>query len=90
MVRKFFLICCGHFVSGLLTVTFAAFLTFFADDENYADEEDNNLPVDDHNTVHHTIISGGPVEPNYSGMRVAEVNMAREKYKKEQKRWFQQ
>ena len=41
-----------------------AFLSFFANDNNYDDEDDSNLPVDDHSTVCHTIVSGGPVEPN--------------------------
>ena len=65
-----------------------AFLSFFGNDDNYNDEEEDNLPVDDHTTVHHTIVAGGPVEPNYSSMMVAAANMAREQYKKELKRYM--
>ncbi len=53
-----------------------AFLSFFADDNNYEDEEEEHLPVNNGFAVHHTIVSGGPVEPNYTGMTAAVANMA--------------
>ncbi len=38
------------------------------------DEEEDPLPMDDGSTVWHTVVSGGPVEPNYAGMTVAAAN----------------
>ncbi len=64
-----------------------AFLSFFANDDNYDGEEEKHLPLDNNTAVHHTLVSGGPVKRNYSGMTVAEVNIAREKYKKKWKRY---
>ena len=58
-----------------------AFLSFFANDDNYDGEEEEHLPLDNNTAVHHTLVSGGPVKRNYSGMTVAEVNIAREQYK---------
>ncbi len=54
------------------------FLSFLGDDENYDNEEEEPCPIDDGSAVHHTVVSGGPVEPNYAGMMVAAANMATE------------
>ena len=62
-----------------------AFLSFFGNDDNHDDAEENPLPIDDGSTVRHTVVSGGPVEPNYAGMTVAAATMAREQYVKERK-----
>ena len=64
-----------------------AFLSFFADGDNYEDEEEEPLPINDSNAICHAIVSGGPVKPNYASMTVADANMAREQYKKEPKRY---
>ncbi len=67
-----------------------AFLSFFGNDENYDDAEEVPLPDDDGSAVRHTVVSGGPVEPNYAGMTVAAATMAREQYVKERKRYTDQ
>ena len=63
------------------------FLSFFGDDDNYDDVEEEPLPFDDNLAVRHTLVSGGPVEPNYAGMTVAAANMAQEQYVKERKHY---
>ncbi len=58
--------------------------SFFADDNNFEESDEDNRPTDNNNLQHSTI-PGGLEKPDCSQMTMSEAMFAMDKYQKERK-----